>query len=302
MWPLNSPRIELGEFQIISGCRNLVWYVDSLSTLTSLDRMKNLEGKTAFITGGSTGIGLGMAKAFAKAGMNVAITDIRNEELEKAAILLKQISDNILTINVDSTDMTALDEAADLLSRTYGDLHVLCNNAGVPGGGKVIETTDKSWRNTHEVNFWGPLNGIRVFLPMMLGHGQEAHVVNTSSFSGIHGHGHQSGYGTSKFAVVGLSEFLRNDLADTNVGVSVLCPHVVDTPIIAGLKERVSRDMAFIIEGMAVSVETVGQQVLQGIVNGEFYIFCDGTHTREMLESRCKDMLAAMDRQFPSDD
>ena len=89
-----------------------------------------------------------------------------------------------------------------------------------------------------EVNFYGPLNGINLsFCLHMLEHGEEAHIVNTSSFSGMEGHGHQSAYGSSKFALVGLSEFLRNDLADTNVGVSVLCPHVVDTPIIAALKK-----------------------------------------------------------------
>jgi short-subunit dehydrogenase len=133
----------------------------------------------------------------------------------------------------------------------------------------------------------------------MLEHGEDAHIVNTASFSGIHGHGHQSGYGTSKFALVGLSEFLRNDLADTNVGVSVLCPHVVDTPIIKALKTRVSEDVAEMIDDMAVAAETVGSQVARAVLANEFYVFCDGTHTRKMLEGRCADMMAAMDRQFP---
>ena len=123
--------------------------------------------------------------------------------------------------------------------------------------------------------------------------------MNTASFSGIQGHGHQSAYGTSKFALVGLSEFLRNDLAETNIGVSVLCPHVVDTPIIAALKERVAENVVTMIEEMAVPSETVGQQVMQAILTNEFYIFCDGTNTRSMLETRCNDLLAAMDRQFP---
>ena len=261
--------------------------------------MDSLQGKTAFITGGTTGIGFGMASVFARAGMNVAITDIRDEELQRAKTELNRISDKVLTLNVDSTDTGALERAADELSSTFGPLHVLCNNAGVPGGGKVLETPVERWRKTHEVNFWGPLNGVNMFLPGMLEHGEKAHIVNTASFSGIHGHGHQSGYGTSKFAVVGLSEFLRNDLAETNVGVSVLCPHVVDTPIIDALKARVSEEVLPIIEEMAVPTVTVGAQVLQAILNNEFYIFCDGTHTREMLERRCNDMIAAMDRQFP---
>ena len=159
---------------------------------------------------------------------------------------------------------------------------------------------EERWRRTHEVNFWGAHNGIKVFLPKMLEHGEEGHIVNTASFSGIHGHGHQSGYGTSKFAVVGLSEFLRNDLNETNVGVSVLCPHVVDTPIIDALKKRVPKKLLPMIEEMAVPAETVGSQVMQAILTNEFYIFCDGTHTRKMLEERCRDMIAAMDRQFPN--
>ena len=264
--------------------------------------MKDLKNKTAFITGGSTGIGFGMATVFARAGMNVAITDIRDEQLAIAERELKTITDNVLTLNVDSTDSSALGNAADELEKTFGPLHVLCNNAGIPGGAKVLETPDEDWRRTYEINFWGPLNGIKAFLPRMLDHGEEGHIVNTASFSGIHGHGHQSRYGTSKFAVVGLSEFLRNDLAGTNISVSVLCPHVVDTAITRAIKERVTKDTAAMIEEMAVPTETVGSQVMQAMLTNEFYIFCDGTHTRGMLEKRCKDMIAAMDRQFPKSD
>ena len=96
-----------------------------------------------------------------------------------------------------------------------------------------------------------------------------------------------------------MSEFLRNDLADTNISVSVLCPHVADTPIIQALKDRVSKEVATMISNMAVPAETVGSQVMNAILTDEFYVFCDGTHTRSMLETRCSDMIAAMDRQFP---
>ena len=243
--------------------------------------METLAGKTAFITGGSTGIGLGMATSFARHGMNVVITDIRDSELTIAEQHLKEITEGVLALNVDSTDFDALTSAAATIERSFGPLHVLCNNAGVTGGAKVLDTPEERWRRTHEVNFWGPHNGIKIFLPGMLEHGEDAHIVNTSSFSGIHGHGHQSGYGTSKFALVGLSEFLRNDLADTNVGVSVLCPHVVDTPIITALKTRVSENVADMIDAMAVAADTVGSQVVRAILTNEFYVFCDGTHTRK---------------------
>jgi NAD(P)-dependent dehydrogenase (short-subunit alcohol dehydrogenase family) len=144
--------------------------------------MKTLEGKTAFITGGSTGIGLGMATVFARQKMNVVITDIREEALASAQQQLSQISDQVLALNVDSTDVDALAAAATEVEHTFGPLHVLCNNAGIPGGAKVLDTPEEGWRKTHEVNFWGPHNGIKVFLPRMLEHGEEAHIVNTASF------------------------------------------------------------------------------------------------------------------------
>ncbi|MYJ74690.1 MAG: SDR family oxidoreductase, partial [Gammaproteobacteria bacterium] len=175
----------------------------------------------------------------------------------------------------------------------------LCNNAGVPGGeSTILETDDAQWRRIFDVNFFGPVNGINVFLPRMLDHGEEEDIVNTASFVGIHGHGHQSAYGCSKFAVVGLSEFLRNDLADTNISVSVLCPHLADTPIVRALMARVSKDVATMTLAMAVPAETIGSQVMNAILTDEFYVYCDGTHTRSMLESRCRDLIDAMDRQF----
>jgi len=261
--------------------------------------MQDLKGKTAFVTGAAGGIGLGMATTFAHAGMNVVITDIQEEQLSIAEGQLKAITDNVLALQVDSTDKGSLANAADKLEKSFGHLHVLCNNAGIGGGGKILETEAEKWGKVFNVNFWGPLNGINQFLPGMLEHGEEGHIVNTASFSGIQGHGHQSAYGSSKFALVGMSEFLRNDLADSNIGVSVLCPHVVDTPIIDAVKEKVTKDIAVMIEDMAVPAETVGAQVMQAILTGEFYIFCDGTHTRAMLEKRCSDLIAAMDRQFP---
>jgi NAD(P)-dependent dehydrogenase (short-subunit alcohol dehydrogenase family) len=264
--------------------------------------MKKLEGKTAFVTGAAGGIGLGLAKTFARAGMNIVIADIQDKQLKVAESELQEITDNVLALVVDTTDTGSIENAAEKVENTFGNLHVLCNNAGIGGGGKILETDQETWDRVFNVNFQGPLNGVNQFLPHMLEHGEESHIVNTASFSGIEGHGHQSAYGSSKFAMVGFSEFLRNDLAGTNVGVSVLCPHVVDTPIIANLKKRVDEKIAAMISDMAVPAETVGGQVMKAILANEFYVFCDGTHTRKMLENRCSNLIASMDRQFPQDD
>jgi len=268
--------------------------------------MQNFADKTVFITGGGSGVGLGIAKAFAKAGANVAIGDIQEDRLTEAEQQLRELTDSMLSVNVDTTDIASLQSASDTIEATLGPVSVLCNNAGIGGGGVILETPDEKWRRVIEVNVWGPLNGIRVFLPGMLASDDIGHIVNTASFSGIQGHHSQGPYGTSKFAAVGLSEFLRNDLESSKISVSVLCPHVVDTPIFypdlkpqekAAIAER-RKTMPW-LEQIAVSADTVGEQVLAGIRNDELYIFCDGKDSREMLEARCNDMLAAMERQFP---
>lgn len=269
--------------------------------------MQDFTGKTAFITGGASGVGLGMAKAFAKAGANVVIGDIQTDRLTDAASQLAHITDAVLAIEVDTTDIGGLEQAAQQIERTFSPVSILCNNAGIGGGGEVLATPDERWQRVMGVNLWGPLNGVKVFLPGMLERGGEGHIVNTASFSGIQGHHSQGAYGTSKFASVGFSEFLRNDLAASAISVSVLCPHVVDTPIFypdlrpsetdAIAERRASMPW---LQDIAVSADTVGEQVLAAIRSGEFYIFCDGGDSRSMLEQRCADMLAAMERQFPS--
>ena len=268
--------------------------------------MQDFANKTAFITGGASGVGLGIAKALAKAQANVVIADIQPERLSDAEQQLRAITPNILALAVDTTDIESLQRARTEIEATVGPVSVLCNNAGIGGGGKILETADDKWRRVTEVNLWGPLNGVKVFLPGMLARGEPAHIVNTASFSGIQGHHSQGAYGTSKFAAVGFSEFLRNDLEGTCVSASVLCPHVVDTPIFypdlkptETQKIEARRETMPWLKDIAVSADTVGEQVLNGIRNNELYIFCDGSDSRAMLETRCNDLIAAMDRQFP---
>ena len=268
--------------------------------------MRDFANKTAFITGGASGVGLGIAKALAKAQANVVIADIQPERLSDAEQQLRAITPNILALAVDTTDIESLQRARTEIEATVGPVSVLCNNAGIGGGGKILETADDKWRRVTEVNLWGPLNGVKVFLPGMLARGEPGQIVNTASFSGIQGHHSQGAYGTSKFAAVGFSEFLRNDLEGTCVSASVLCPHVVDTPIFypdlkptETQKIEARRETMPWLKDIAVSADTVGEQVLNGIRNNELYIFCDGSDSRAMLETRCNDLIAAMDRQFP---
>jgi NAD(P)-dependent dehydrogenase (short-subunit alcohol dehydrogenase family) len=269
--------------------------------------MEDLSGKVAFITGGGSGIGLGMATAFLKRGMKVVIGDIRADRLARARTSLAAISDQVETVEVDTTRQESLVEAARFTESKFGHVHILCNNAGVGGGGKVLDVPMDRWHQVIDINLWGVLHGIRAFLPAMLQHGEGGHVVNTASFTGIVGHHSQSNYGTSKFAVVGLSEFLRNDLEGEKVSVSVLCPHLVDTPIFYGdLDDTDTEAIAKRKQSMpwftniARDPEDVGNMVIRGIETDELYIFCDGTESREMLEGRSKRLFDAMDRQFPT--
>ena len=269
--------------------------------------MQEFNGKTVFITGGARGVGLGIAKAFAKANANVVIADIQTDRLTDAEQQLRALSKHVLAIEADTTDVASLQRAQTEIESAFNPVSVLCNNAGIGGGGKILETAEEKWRRVTEVNLWGPLNGVKVFLPGMLARGEPGHIVNTASFSGIQGHHSQGAYGTSKFAAVGFSEFLRNDLEGTCMSASVLCPHVVDTPIFyPDLKPNETEEIQARREKMpwlreiAVSADTVGEQVLAGIRNNELYIFCDGSDSREMLEARCRDLIGAMNRQFPN--
>jgi len=193
------------------------------------NNMKDLAGKTAFITGGASGIGFGLAEAFVDQGMNVVIADIEEGALARAKADLARTSNRVHAIRLDVTDRAAYAAAADEVARVFGHLHVLCNNAGVASRGLVQNASYDDWDWTLGVNLGGTINGIRTFLPRMLAHGEGGHVVNTSSMAGLGSAPGNVVYSTSKFAVVGLSEGLRKELASQNIGVTVLCPAAVKT-------------------------------------------------------------------------
>jgi len=269
--------------------------------------MKDLEGKVAFITGGASGIGLAMATTFLEAGMKVVIADIRKDRLQRADTILKKISDDIRAVEVDTANLESIERAADQAEVAFGKVHILCNNAGIGAGGSFLDASLEQWRQVLGINLWGVIYGIQVFLPRMLNHGEGGHIVNTASITGMYPTAVQPIYGTSKFAIVGLSEFLRKEMENENVSISALCPFVVDTPIFypdldpddtEGIAKRKQARPA-LFEKLAVKPEVVGEQVLRAIQTNEFYIYCDGVESREMVKSRAQDMLDAFDRQFP---
>jgi len=229
--------------------------------------MKNVEGKVAFITGGASGIGLGMASVFHSAGMKVIIADIRKDHLEGAMESFVGDTRDIHTIQLDVTDRKAFENAAREAEQVFGKVHILCNNAGVYLYGPIQKATYEDWDWTLNVNLGGVINGIQTFVTRIISHGEGGHIVNTSSISGIFVAGGTGIYTTSKFAVVGLSEALRLDLEKENIGVSVLCPGFVNSRIYDCGKTRP--------EQLSNSGYTVKQEVLDRLKNAHNEIGMD---------------------------
>lgn len=268
--------------------------------------MKGLEGKVAFITGGASGIGLGMAKAFLKRGMKVAIADVRKDRLPKAEAALDSPG-NVIAIELDVRDRSAIERAADKTEDAFDKVHVVCNNAGIGAGGAGHLVPLAYWNRVLDINLHGVFHGVQVFVPRIQRHGEGGHIVNTASTAGLQPNPGQSPYCTSKYAVVGFSEVLRSDLAKEGISVSVLCPWAVDTAIFhtdlddddaKGIAKR-REAMGGFLDNIAVPSDVVGEQVAKGILNDEMYIFCDGEGTRDLIEKRTKAIFDALDRQFP---
>jgi NAD(P)-dependent dehydrogenase (short-subunit alcohol dehydrogenase family) len=186
--------------------------------------MKDIKGKVAFITGGASGIGLGIAKACAKHGMKVVIADSRQDALDEAMRYFKEKKLPVHPVKLNVTDREAYARAADEAEKVFGKIHVLVNNAGVASGGMVQNCTYKDWDFSLSVNIGGAVNGLVTILPRILKHGEGGHVVTTSSTGGLGAVGGCVIYCTTKYAVAGMMECVATDLQDKNIGASVLVP------------------------------------------------------------------------------
>lgn len=192
--------------------------------------LHDLSGKVAFITGGSSGIGLGIARACSEAGMKVVITYRTPKHYDQARTYFQDDNAGFHGISVDVTDRDGMARAADEAEKVFGNVHLLVNNAGV-GGGAVTQATFNDWDFAVGVNILGVANGVQIFAPRMIAHGEPAHIVSTSSMSGLFIGGTATVYTTTKYAVVGMMESLRAEMAPHNIGVSAFCPGVVRSNI-----------------------------------------------------------------------
>jgi NAD(P)-dependent dehydrogenase (short-subunit alcohol dehydrogenase family) len=255
-----------------------------------------LEGKTAVITGGASGIGLATATQLAKSGVNLVLGDIEEDTLAGAVKELRECGARALGVRTDVTvesDILALRDAA---LAEFGAVHVVFNNAGVASGATIGTPTDV-WKWVIDVDLYGVIYGINAFLPLFLEQ-NEGHVVNTASLAGLGGAPGMGPYCAAKFAVVGLSESLFHELALTGsqVGVSVLCPGFVKTRIHESARNmpdeltsyndepaaQLIADLASQAVNAGIDAEVVGQAVENAIRTNKFWIL---THERSAVRT-----------------
>jgi len=201
--------------------------------------VRDFEGKVAVVTGGASGIGLGMATKFAEKGMKLVLADVEVPALEKAAAAFEAEGTEVLAVPTDVSSEEAMDALGAKTFERFGGVHVVCNNAGVGGGGVMWELTRKDWEWVMGPNLWGVIHGVRVFAKHLVEQ-DEGHIVNTASMAGMLSVPGMGPYNVTKHAVVTLSETLYSELvaAESKVGVSVLCPGFVNTRIFESDRNR----------------------------------------------------------------
>ncbi len=274
-----------------------------------------LSGKTALVTGAASGIGRAMAERLAAIGMRVVLADIEEPLLREVERDLSSAGATVAAVTCDVSSRAAVEELADAAESKFGNVHLLCNNAGVSGGGSPIwSTTDNDWTWVMGVNVMGVVHGLQVFVPRMLASGDECHVVNTSSVSGL-STGPHSIYGVAKHAVTRLSEIAWYDLRATGapVGISVLCPCIVATHIVtaernrpAHLRDELDSALAerrragmlageerFLREGMPPSEVAVA--VVDAVTAGRFWIFVPPDLVKAEVDRRMRAILDEAD-------
>lgn len=198
--------------------------------------MSSLQGKRVLITGAGSGIGRQTAFSFAKRGADLYLTDIAGEAVERTALLCSKMGVTARAAQVDVADARAMEQLASAVHDAGGPLDVLMNNAGVGVAGKLVETDPEVWDWAIGVNVKGVVHGCRYFGAGMVEGGRGGHIVNVASAAGLLAPKGMSVYAATKFAVVGLSEALRAELASHNIEVTTLCPGVVNTPIVRNTK------------------------------------------------------------------
>jgi NAD(P)-dependent dehydrogenase (short-subunit alcohol dehydrogenase family) len=261
--------------------------------------MKDFKGKTAFVTGGASGIGLAMARAFGRQGMNVVIADIENAPAKAAVERLASEQIKAVSIHCDVGERNNLRAAALEAVSAFGKVHVVCNNAGVGAGGEIGKVPERDWDWIVDVNLKGVYYGVETFLPLIRGHGEGGHFVNTASIAGLISGPGMEPYSATKYAVVAMSEGWAMQLGGSNIGMSVLCPGFVRTRIHESARTKQARFAGSEQESfdpqrremISKAIETgldpdvVGSRVVEAVRDNQLYIFTD-PRFKDVVEMR----------------
>ncbi len=269
--------------------------------------MDQIQNKVAVVTGAASGIGLGIARALAGAGVHVAMLDVEEQALIDAHAQFATANVDVQRFVCDVSEREEVADVAQALHRHFGRLDIACNNAGVAAGGPIDETSTDDWDWVLGVNLHGVVNGMRAFVPLIKAGGEGGHVVNTASILGHWAGAGMAIYAASKYAVVAISEAARADLEPHNIGVSALCPGMIDTRILRSNRNRpahLAQTGGEIFEGRAeierrfaedgLNPDVVGEQVVDGIRKNKAFIF---THSglQEGIKARMARILECFD-------
>lgn len=270
--------------------------------------MRDFEGRTLVVTGGASGMGLAFAECFAREGTNVVLADIEEGALRRAATRIEALGVGVLPVVTDVSDEAAMDHLGEATREAFGAADIVCLNAGVAPSTAPIETlTTNDWRWTFDVNLWGVVHGLRVFLPEMQSRDAGSLVV-TASVAGLTSFPWLAPYNATKHAVVSIAETLHAELANvgSQVRVHCLCPGMVatnigdaernrpktlanpdasgapaaGTPAQADLSQFAGR-----FERIARQPAEVAERVLAAVVEGRFWIETDAYY-RDAIAAR----------------
>lgn len=263
--------------------------------------MQDLQGKVAFVTGAASGIGLGICKAAAKAGMNVMMADIEEPVLKAAVPQVEALGADVDSLICDVADRASVHRAAEATVKRFGKVHLLCNNAGVSTGSKIENLKEGDWEWVIGVNLMGVIHGCEAFVPIFKEHGEGGHIVNTSSMAGLLGG--QPGwapYNSTKFAVVGLTEVIRQEGKKGGYSATVLCPGGVATNIFDAPRNRADKygpQKSYVAYGdvkdgiaQGLDPDIVGELVLEAVQANKQYLFTDPRFAKLLITKHEKMM------------